>query len=246
MSLKIALVGYGRMGRTVEAEALERGHQIVATIDTDNLEEIDRLTPDFADVVIEFTRPENALRNYDQLLKKGVHVVTGTTGWYDQVDEVKSWVDQAAGAFLYASNFSIGVNILFQLNQQLAQLMNRYGAYDPFVMEAHHRHKKDGPSGTAVSLADQVVDGLDRKSVWVTDELHHRPPNPEEVSVGYVRAGAIFGEHQVTYTSEIDELTISHKAYGRRGFALGAVIAAEWIQGKKGFFNFQEVFAGVK
>ena len=245
MSLKIALVGYGKMGHAVEAEAAARHHEIVSIIDTDNLEEIDRLSPNAVDVVIEFTRPENALRNYMALLEREVPIVTGTTGWYDHMDEVAAKVDELQGSFLFASNFSIGVNILFQLNQQLARLMNRYDAYDPYVLEAHHRHKKDGPSGTAVTLADQVVDGLDRKSVWVTDELHHRPPNPNELSVGYVRAGAIFGKHEVTYTSSINELTVSHQAFGRRGFALGAVVAAEWLKGKKGFHSFQEVFAGM-
>ena len=244
MSLRIAIVGYGRMGRAVEAEALGRGHEIIARIDRDNFDQIKALDPDTVDAVVEFTHPDVAVGVYRELIGLGLPTVTGTTGWYSERDKIKALVGEAGAAFLYASNFSIGVNILFQLNATLARLMNRYPEYDAYVEEAHHKEKKDGPSGTAIGLAEQLLDGLDRKNTWVTDELHHRPPHPEELSIGYVRAGGIIGRHKVTFTSEIDDISISHVAHNRRGFALGAVIAAEWMQGKKGFFDFREVFAG--
>lgn len=244
MSLRIALVGYGRMGRAVEVEAAARGHEIVARIDRNNFDDLHKLSPDNTDAVIEFTHPDVVIGIYQQLIAQGLRTVTGTTGWNSERDKISQQVQEQQGAFLYASNFSIGVNILFQLNAQLARLMDRYPEYDVYVEEGHHKMKKDGPSGTAIGLADQVLDGLKRKSTWVTDELHHRPPHPEELSVGYVRAGGIVGRHKVTYTSEIDDISISHSAHNRRGFALGAVVAAEWIQDKSGFFNFREVFAG--
>lgn len=244
MSLRIAIVGYGRMGRAVEVEAEARGHKIVAKIDRENFDEIDQLTPDAVDAVVEFTHPDVVMGIYRKLIAKGLPTVTGTTGWYSEREKIQALTDKAGSAFLYASNFSIGVNIMFQLNAQLARLMNRYPEYDAYVEEGHHKHKKDGPSGTAIGLAEQMLDGLDRKNTWVTDELHHRPPHPNELSIGYVRAGGIIGRHKVTYTSEIDDISISHVAHNRRGFALGAVVAAEWIQEKQGFFNFREVFAG--
>ncbi|MEM8889932.1 MAG: dihydrodipicolinate reductase C-terminal domain-containing protein, partial [Bacteroidota bacterium] len=143
---------------------------------------------------------------------------------------------------MYSSNFSVGVNVLFLLNQKLAQLMNSYPEYDVFIEEQHHRYKADAPSGTAVSLSKQVLEGLDRKDRIATDALLNRAPEPEELSVGYIRSGEIIGRHKVSYTSAIDEISIEHKAHNRRGFALGAVIAAEWMQGKKGFYSFTELF----
>ena len=244
MSLRIAIVGYGRMGRAVEVEAEARGHSIVARIDRNNFEDIEELDPENVDAVVEFTHPDVAMGIYRKLIEKRLPTVTGTTGWYSERGKVRQLTEESGSTFLYASNFSIGVNILFQLNAQLARLMNRYPEYDAFVEEAHHRQKKDGPSGTSIGLAEQLIDGLDRKNTWVTDELHHRPPHPEELSIGYVRAGGIIGRHKVTYTSEIDDISISHVAHNRRGFALGAVVAAEWVQDQQGFFNFREVFAG--
>lgn len=243
MSLRIGIVGYGRMGKAVEAEAIARGHEIVCRIDRSNYEQVKLLSPDTVDAVVEFTSPEVAYGVYRELIQRNVKVVTGTTGWYHQLDEIRGYVEAAGNSFLYASNFSIGVNILFELNRKLAAIMNRYPEYDAYIEEAHHAKKMDAPSGTAISLANQMMAELKRKKTIATDELQHRAPNADEVSIGYTRAGAIFGKHTVAYTSEIDTIEIRHEAYNRRGFALGAVVAAEWIQEKEGFFNFTEVFA---
>ena len=239
---KISLIGYGKMGKAIEQEALLRDHTISFRIDVDNAAQIHELAPDNTDVVIEFTHPDSFRPNLDVLLPRQIPIVSGTTGWYDQTDEVRKLVDQHQAGFLYASNFSVGVNILFKLNQQLAKLMNRYPEYDCFVEEHHHRYKADAPSGTAHTLARDILAALDRKDQIATDALLNRPPQPEELSVGYIRSGGIPGTHRITYTSDIDQVSIEHQAFSRRGFALGAVLAAEWMVGKTGFYEFSEVF----
>jgi 4-hydroxy-tetrahydrodipicolinate reductase len=244
MSLRIALVGYGKMGQAVEAEAIARGHEICLKTDVETLQLAATLTPETCDCIIEFTNPESAIANFKLLTATGIPVVTGTTGWLADLEPLQQFIAANHGTFLYSSNFSIGVNVLFQLNKLLAKLMNGYPAYDCFIEEAHHRHKKDAPSGTAISLAQQLIEGLDRKTRVADADLRHRAPAPEELSVAYTRAGEIVGAHSVSYLSEIDQVTISHQAFNRRGFALGAVIAAEWIQGKQGFHEFSEVFQG--
>ena len=240
--LKITLVGYGKMGKAIEEEALKRGHQIHARIDVDNQDLWKTISPDNTDAIIEFTHPDAFHQNLQSGLSTGVPIVSGTTGWHNELKKVTALVKEKDGSFIYSSNFSIGVNILFLLNNQLAKVMNAYPQYDTFIEERHHRHKADGPSGTAMSLAKQVLQGLDRKSKVATDALQTRPPAEDELSVGFVRAGEIIGHHKVVYTSEIDSLTIEHMAYNRKGFALGAVVAAEWIVGKKGIYEFGEVF----
>ncbi|MFN8395176.1 MAG: 4-hydroxy-tetrahydrodipicolinate reductase [Bacteroidia bacterium] len=242
MKLRIALVGYGKMGKAVEAEAVARGHEIVLRAGREDLSAAKALNPSTCDAIIEFTHPEVALPNFRALLPTGVPIVTGTTGWNAAIPELREEVDSAGATFLHSSNFSIGVNVLFQLNKVLARLMNGHPGYDVYVEEAHHRHKKDAPSGTALSLAGQILNGLDRKEAIAAGILQSRPPQPEELSVAYTRAGEIIGDHTVTYISDIDKVSISHSAFNRRGFALGAVIAAEWVQGKRGFFDFAEVF----
>ncbi|MCL4111231.1 UNVERIFIED_CONTAM: hypothetical protein GTU68_026482 [Idotea baltica] len=232
------------MGRAVESEAIARGHEIVACIDKENLDQVAQLQPDQVDCVIEFSHPEAAIPNFSALLKQNVAVVTGTTGWYDRMEEMQHLVEHNDQSFLWTSNFSIGVNILFELNKKMAEIMNRYPDYDVYVEESHHRMKKDAPSGTGISLADQILDGLGRKTSWITDEIQHRAPNPHELTIASSRAGGIIGKHTVTYTSEIDEISLTHNAYNRRGFALGAVVAAEWLVGKKGFFHFSDVLKG--
>lgn len=239
--LKIALLGYGKMGKAIEQEALARGHEIPYRIDLHNAEEIQSISPDTVDVVIEFTHPDSFENHLDKILEQGVPMVSGTTGWYDRMNSIKKKVDEKQGTFLYSSNFSIGVNLLFKLNQQLAKWMNPYPQYDCYIEEHHHRHKADAPSGTAHSLAQQVLSNLDRKTEVVTDALQGRPPKPEELSVGYIRSGEIIGRHKIAYTSEIDTLFIEHSAHNRRGFALGAVIAAEWLAGKSGWYEFSEI-----
>ncbi|HHG83670.1 MAG TPA: 4-hydroxy-tetrahydrodipicolinate reductase [Bacteroidetes bacterium] len=242
MSLRIAIVGYGRMGQAVEQEALGRGHNIVARIGLDNQSEMDQLSPDVADAIIEFTHPETALPNFRRLLPSGVPLVTGTTGWLSELEILKTEVLEAGQAFLYSSNFSPGVNILFRLNKMLSRIMNQYPEFDGYVSEAHHRHKKDAPSGTAISLAEQMLEGLDRKTTWVRNELSDRSPAANELSVASTRAGEIIGRHKVSYISDIEEIEISHQAFNRRGFALGAVLAAEWLTNKRGFYNFTDIF----
>lgn len=240
-SLNIGLLGYGKMGKAVEQEAVQRGHTIVAKIDQDNWDDLKELSPTRVDAIIEFTHPASFDRNFRQVTDLGIPLVSGTTGWYEQEATYRSILDERAGAFLFASNFSIGVNILFKLNQRLAELMNPYDAYDPFIEEQHHRYKADGPSGTAHTLARDLMTRLDRKTVVSDAALRNRAPEGNELSVGFIRAGEIIGKHEVTYTSDIDKVSITHEAYNRRGFALGAVVAAEWLVGKKGFYEFGEV-----
>ncbi|MEZ4773661.1 MAG: 4-hydroxy-tetrahydrodipicolinate reductase [Bacteroidia bacterium] len=239
--LRIALIGYGKMGKAVEQEALARGHVISLIVDMDNQQSISAISPANTDVVIEFTQPDSFSGNLKQVMLSGVPMVSGTTGWYDQLASVTELVKSSGGGLMYSSNFSIGVNVLFKLNQYLAQLMNRYEQYDCFVEERHHRHKADAPSGTAHSLSMQIISGLDRKTRVAGEELRSRKPAAEELSVGYVRSGEIIGEHTVGYTSDIDTITISHHAHSRRGFALGAVIAAEWMAGKSGVYEFSAI-----
>lgn len=242
MKLRMALVGYGKMGKAVEAEAVGRGHEVILVAGHQNVHEATLLRPATCDCIIEFTRPEAALSNFHTLIPTGVPIVTGTTGWLDDLETVRNTVNAAGGSFLYSSNFSVGVNVLFQLNLMLARLMNGYPDYDCFIEEAHHRHKKDAPSGTAHSLAHQILDHLGRKTHCSNEELRHRAPAPDELSIASTRAGEIIGQHAVTYISDIDRITISHEAFNRRGFALGAVLAAEWIQGRPGMHTFSDLF----
>lgn len=238
--MRIGLLGYGKMGQAIEAEALPRGHEITHRLNLGDDRE--SLATNAPDVVIAFTHPDSFSSDLELCLRLGLPLVVGTTGWYDRLPEVAQTVVRAGARVMYSANFSIGVNILFKLNQRLAEWMNGYPEYDVYIQEAHHRHKADGPSGTAVALAHDILARLDRKNVMAPD-LRQRKPQPEELSVGFVRAGEIIGEHQVTYTSEIDEIRIEHKARNRRGFALGAVVGAEALVKKEpGFYNFSELF----
>lgn len=239
----IALLGYGRMGRAVEQAAQARGHIVSLRIDQDNRHELAQLRPDNTDVVIEFTQPDSFFPNLEAVLAQGVPMVSGTTGWHDRLAEARTRVAAAGGSLVYSSNFSVGVNLLFALNRRLATWMNDLPTYDCYVEEQHHRHKADAPSGTARTLADDIIARLDRKTRIAAAELMHRPPAPEELSVGFVRSGEIVGRHRVTYTSAIDSLSIEHVAQSREGFAQGAVLAAEWIADKQGCFDFAELFA---
>lgn len=230
------------MGKAIEVVAVQRGHEVVARIDKDNLSELDILSPASCDMLIEFTHPDSFFTNLDKVLELGIPMLTGTTGWYDQLPQVENKVREKQGSFMHSSNFSVGVNVLFLLNKRLAQLMNGYPEYDCYVEEQHHRYKADAPSGTAYSLSQQIIAGLDRKKKVATDALLNRAPEPEELSVGYIRSGEIIGQHKITYTSAIDEISIEHKAHNRNGFALGAVIGAEWLLGKTGSYAFSELF----
>jgi 4-hydroxy-tetrahydrodipicolinate reductase len=238
---RIALLGYGRMGQAIDTEATARGHEITHRISRSNRESLADLSAATCDLVIEFTQPEAFLGNLRAVMAAGLPMVTGTTGWHDQVAEVEAIVAEHEGLLIHASNFSVGVNVLFKLNQRLAELMNGQPQYDPFVEEQHHRHKADGPSGTALTLAQDLLARLDRKTRVAGPELVSRPPHPDELSVGFVRAGDIKGTHRVTYSSEIDSLSLEHVAYSRRGFAQGAVIAAEQLAGRRGVLPFSEL-----
>lgn len=235
--LKIALVGYGKMGKAIEAIALERGHEIVLTIDMHNADELNTANLQKADVAIEFTGPHSAFDNIMKCLAAGVPLVCGSTGWLDKMDQVKAFCTEKGGCFLYASNFSIGVNIFFEINKRLAELMKPHTDYDVRLEEIHHTQKKDAPSGTAVTLAQQVMEKIDRKKAWVNDETS----NPAQLPIISKRIDPAPGTHTVSYTSAIDTIDIVHTAHNRTGFATGAVLAAEFIKGKKGLYSMKEV-----
>ncbi|MEL6536416.1 MAG: 4-hydroxy-tetrahydrodipicolinate reductase [Bacteroidota bacterium] len=228
--MKIALIGYGRMGQAIEALAVERGHTIVARISDENPEEINQLSSLGAEVAIEFTQPTAAVTNLKACFQQGVPVVSGTTGWLDQWDEVAEACQTHQGTFLYASNFSIGVNLFFKLNSYLARLMNPQSQYDMAIEEVHHTGKKDAPSGTAITLAKGILAEVDRKSGWA----HPPVSDPASISITDIRQDPAPGTHTITYSSEIDTITIEHEAHSRQGFAMGALLSAEWLPGQSG------------
>jgi 4-hydroxy-tetrahydrodipicolinate reductase len=235
--MKIALIGYGKMGHMIEEIALQRGHEIVLKIHIDNTQEFTADAMAGADVAIEFTAPESAFDNIKRCIDFGVPVVSGSTGWNENIPAAKDYCLQKNSAFLHASNFSIGVNIFFQVNKFLARLMASQPAYEVSLKELHHTQKKDAPSGTAVTLAEGVLQYIDRKKAWVNSETK----NPEELSIISERIDPAPGTHYVTYTSEVDDIEIIHTAHNRKGFALGAVMAAEFIAGKQGVFTMEDV-----
>jgi 4-hydroxy-tetrahydrodipicolinate reductase len=235
--MKIALIGYGKMGKMIEEVAVQRGHEIVLKIHIDNLEEFTKENTIKADVAIEFTSPESAYNNVKKCLDFGVATVSGSTGWNDKLDEIKAYCRQKNGSFLHTSNFSIGVNIFFEVNKLLAKLMATQPDYEVSLKEIHHTQKKDAPSGTAVTLAEQILSQIPRKEKWVNQATH----NKEELSIVSERVDPAPGTHEIKYSSEIDDIEIIHTAHNRKGFALGAVLAAEFIADKHGVFNMREV-----
>ena len=243
--MKIALVGYGKMGHAIEAAALARGHEIAFRIDQHNIDELEALSEQNTDVCIEFTHPDAVLANLKRLIPKTIPMVIGTTGWESLRDDIRKLTLNQGTGLVYASNFSLGMNVMFRLNKELARIMDRYPQYDVFVEDQHHAEKKDSPSGTALSLAEQVVAGLARKTAYVnTHDLAQRAPEAHELSISSVRAGKIVGIHQVSYTCDEDTITLRHEAHNRNGFAVGAVVAAELIAQRKGFFEFSELLWG--
>lgn len=237
--MKIALIGYGKMGKTIEEIALERGHSIVTKISSQN--PLIEGSLDTADVAIEFTRPELALDHIDFCLKNSVPVVVGTTAWQDHLSLVEKKVGIYNGSLLHASNFSIGVNIFFEINKRLAQLIAGQPDYKASLTEIHHLQKLDAPSGTAISLANGILENNHEYVSWVLGEEHAPHTNEGQLSVTSYRKPDVPGTHTVTYTSPVDTISITHEAHNRRGFALGAVIAAEWIHNKKGVFTMNDV-----
>lgn len=234
--MKIALIGYGRMGKEIEKIAVGRGHTIVSIIDVNNPEDFDSAEFRSADVAIEFTTPESAINNYRRAFAAGVPVVAGTTGWLEHVDEVKE-ACRKGQTFFYASNYSLGVNIFFAVNKYLAKIMNAYPDYDVEMEETHHIHKLDAPSGTAITLAEGVIENIDRKKQWVLG----KETAPEDIAIHAIREGEVPGNHKVTYRSGFDSITIEHDAKNRQGFALGAVLAAEFTKDKKGFIGMNDL-----
>lgn len=234
--MNIALLGYGKMGKEIEAIAISRGHQIVLKVDESNAGKITEADLKQADVAIEFSTPHTVVENMRRCFTIQLPVVVGTTGWYDDFDSIKNDCLSKNGGLFYATNFSLGVNLFFKINTQLAQLMNRYADYEVSMEEIHHIHKLDKPSGTAITLANQILEQIDRKTKWSIEEK-----NAETLFIKDVREGEVPGTHIIKYSSAVDDIEIMHKAHNRRGFALGAVIAAEFMKGKTGVYTMSDL-----
>jgi len=228
--MKIALLGYGKMGKAIEEVALKRGHSIVLKLD----EMTTNINFKKADVAIDFSIPEAAFHNIKQAIDQNIPIVSGTTGWIDQIEEVITMCQHKKGSFIYSSNYSLGVNLFFSLNKKLAKMMQKFD-YDSTIIETHHTEKLDAPSGTAITLAKQIIKHSD-KTDWILNENQ-----PKKLKITSKRIDNIPGTHQIIYQSEIDEIEIKHTAHNRMGFAQGAVIAAEFIQNKKGIFSMKDV-----
>lgn len=235
--MNLALIGYGKMGKAIEEIALQRGHTIVLKIDVDNADQFTKENLHKADVAIEFTGPHSAFDNVKKLMQFGARAVCGSTGWLDKIEEINNDCKKNSTAFLYASNFSVGVNIFFEVNKRLAALMKAHEDYEIQLTEIHHTEKKDAPSGTAITLAEQVLENIPRKKKWV----NQISDNPEELEILSERIDPAAGTHKVKYSSGIDDIEIIHTAHTRKGFALGAVLAAEFLKGKKGVYSMKDV-----
>jgi 4-hydroxy-tetrahydrodipicolinate reductase len=235
--MKIAIIGYGKMGKVIEKVANERGHEIVLKIDSNNTEQMTDGSLKQADVAIEFSRPESALENITACLKQSVPVAIGTTGWYDHFEEVKALCQENDCAMLPATNFSVGVNIFFELNRQLAKLIEQRPEYSAKIEETHHTEKLDSPSGTAITLAEDIIKEHGQYQEW-KNQLTNQKAILDVISY---REPKVPGTHTITYDSEIDSISIEHKAKNRAGFALGAVLAAEYIVDKTGVFTMKDV-----
>lgn len=235
--MKIALIGYGKMGMAIEEIALGRSHQIVLKINIDNLDDNTIEHIQQADVAIEFTGPESAYENVIRCMDAGVPVICGSTGWLHRFEEAKQYCKEKKGALLYASNFSVGVNIFFALNKVLASLLAPYPEYDVDITEIHHTQKRDAPSGTAITLAEQILEKINRKKKWINQQSN----DPADLLILSERIDPAPGIHRIHYHSDIDDIEIIHTAHNRKGFATGAVLAAEFVQGKKGIFSMADV-----
>ena len=231
--MKIALIGYGKMGKEIEKIAISRGHEIIVRIDPFSGENFNSPRFPEADIAIEFTTPDAAFVNYMECFSRNIPVVSGTTGWLQHLDEIKDWCKNKGKTFFYASNFSIGVNLFFEINRKLAQLMNDFPEYEISMTETHHTQKADAPSGTAITLANDIIQNIDRKTKWELD----KQSSSEVVEIKAVREGNVPGIHVVKYESDVDEIEIRHSAKSRQGFALGAVLAAEFTVKNNGFLT---------
>jgi 4-hydroxy-tetrahydrodipicolinate reductase len=234
--MKIALIGYGKMGHEIERIALSRGHEVVCAIDLNNVEDFESEIFRTADVAIEFTRPESAIFNYRKCFAANVPVVSGTTGWLEQMEEVKDACKNGQ-TFFYASNYSLGVQLFFELNRKLSEMMNAYPIYNVRIKEVHHTQKLDAPSGTAITLAEDILEKLDRKQFWVKGPSY----KPDELGIISERTGQVPGYHEITWESDVDSIVIAHDAKNRSGLALGAVLAAEFTFNKSGFLGMSDM-----
>ena len=236
--MNIALIGYGKMGKAIESIAVKRGHTITCRISSSNIQDLKPAILQSADVAIEFTQPDAAPANIKTCILAGLPVISGTTGWNNQKNEIETFCINYNGSFLHASNFSIGVNIFFEINKKLASLMNKYEVYDVDIKEIHHTSKLDQPSGTAISIANDIIQNTERKKVWTISE---NGPNSRSIRIFSERTDPAPGTHIVSWHSEIDDIEIKHIAHTRNGFAMGAVLAAEWLSGKKGVYSMSDV-----
>jgi 4-hydroxy-tetrahydrodipicolinate reductase len=237
--MNIALIGYGKMGKVIEGIAIDRGHNVNLKIDLNNISDLNNENLQKSDVAIEFTGPHSAYENVMRCLEAGVPVVCGSTGWLNEYEKVVDYCNKKNGSLLYASNFSIGVNIFFELNRQLARMMSGQQEYNVTMSEVHHTQKKDAPSGTAITLAEQIIEHLKTKTSWV----NHLSTIPAELSIESIREDPAPGTHRIKYSSQVDDIEIIHTAHSRDGFALGAVMAAEYLQDKKGVFSMKDVLS---
>ena len=235
--MKLALIGYGKMGHAIEEAALKRGHTILWRIDVANRGELTAEHLRQADVALEFTGPDTAYDHVRSCLEWGVPVVCGSTGWTGQLDRIRRLCEERKGSFIHSSNFSIGVNLFFEINKRLAELMAPHPDYEVLLEETHHTQKKDAPSGTAITLAEQVLERITRKKRWVNELSDH----PEDLEIISQREDPAPGTHRVTYASAIDTIDIMHTAHSRAGFANGAVLAAEFLRTRKGFYTMKDV-----
>ncbi len=235
--MKIALIGYGKMGKEIEKIAVSRGHEVRLIIDITNPEDLTVENLRQCDVAIEFTIPSSAVSNYFTCFEAGIPVVSGTTGWLDRKEEVIEKCRETSGTFFYGSNFSVGVNLFFELNKRLAELMAPYREYEVEMTEVHHIHKLDAPSGTAISLAEDLLEILPGKNKWVNDQ----EPSEGELNIKSERRNEIPGIHTIRYESEVDFIEITHSAKTRKGLAFGAVLAAEYCQNHQGILSMRDL-----
>lgn len=236
--MNILLLGYGKMGQLIGEIAESRGHQIAGKITIDNRDELDQLSSDQVDVAIEFSQPEAAVENFEWCLEKGIPVVSGTTGWLSEKPRIEQLTREKNGSFFYASNFSIGVNVFFKVNQFLAKLMNETSGYQATIEEIHHTAKKDAPSGTAITLAEGIIQNHQAYEKWhLTEESSE---NEQSLAITSKRIDPAPGTHIIRYHSEIDDIEITHTAHSRQGFALGAVLVAEWLKDRKGVYSMDD------
>lgn len=235
--MNIAIIGYGKMGKTIEKLAVVKGHKVILKIDDTNLNELTVENLKKADVAIEFTNPKSAFKNINLCFDAKIPVISGTTGWLDKLGQIADRCKLEKQAFFYASNYSLGVNIFFKLNQHLAKVMNKFEGFDVSVNETHHIHKLDAPSGTAITIAEGIIENIDKKTSWAKEKTG----NDKQIAIKSFRIGEHPGEHTVIYSSDVENITITHESKNRKGLAQGAIMAAEFIIGKTGMLGMDDL-----